>query len=346
MITGCSARKELEILFVDDEKRVLDSFRLLIGDFGYHVVTAANADEALKAASLQRFDIIFLDQFLGNVRGLNLMQKLAVADPEAYFVLITANSTPTLAVEAMKLGAADFLGKPFSAAEVLKSIGYVMKKRELDLERKDMVATLEKLVDRKNEELKNVFCNVLTSLAQAMEKRDFGTYGHCRRVSQIACLIAAALDLDEAERDSLRAAALLHDIGKIGISDSVLGKTGPLTEAEWLQIKHHPVKGVEILKPIRQFSAILPGILHHHENFDGSGYPHGLAGNEIPVSSRIIAIADAYDAILSERPYRPPANRAQALKELVACAGRQFDPVIVGSFVEVDSRYQKMFGNS
>ncbi|MHB8880657.1 MAG: HD-GYP domain-containing protein [Thermodesulfovibrionales bacterium] len=341
-----SAGTALRLLFVDDEKRVLDSFRLLIGDLGYRVLTASNDDEAVALVSQQRFDIIFLDQFLGNVRGLDLMHRLAVLDPDAYFVLITANSTPALAVEAMKQGAADFMGKPFSAAEVIKSIEYVMKKRELEIERKEMVTALEKLVDRKNEELKNVFCNVLSSLAQAMEKRDFGTYGHCRRVSQIACLIAAALDLDDAERDRVRAAALLHDIGKIGISDSVLGKTGPLTAEEWLQIKHHPVKGVEILEPVRQFSAILPSILHHHENFDGSGYPHGLAGGKIPLSSRIIAVADAYDAILSERPYRSAANREQALNELVACAGSQFDPGIVEAFVKADCRYQKVFGTN
>jgi putative two-component system response regulator len=346
METQRIANPELSLLFVDDERRILDSFRLLLGDFGYRVTTASDADEAGRLVSRSKFDIIFLDQHLGNIRGLELMRVLAVMDPEAYFVIITANNSPELAVEALKRGAADFIGKPFSAADIIKSIEYVIKKRELDIEKKEMVVTLEKLVERKNEELKAVFYNVLTSFAQAMEKRDYGTYGHCRRVSQIACLIAAALDLGDEERTSLKAASMLHDIGKIGISDFVLGKAGVLTTDEWSLIKHHPEKGVEILRPIKQFSPILPSILHHHENYDGSGYPHGLAGKEIPLISRIIAIADAYDAMYSDRPYRSAGDRDRVLGELIRCAGSQFDPEIVRAFVEVDSRYHNLFGSN
>ncbi|MBI5076453.1 MAG: HD domain-containing protein [Nitrospirae bacterium] len=344
MATAGVIRSELNLLFVDDEKGILDSFSLLVGDLGHRVSTASDADEAGRLVRMSRFDIIFLDQNLGNVRGTELMKILADMDPEAYFVIITANCSSDLAVESLKKGAADFIGKPFSGADIIKSIEYVMKKRELDIEKKEMIVTLEQMVDRKNEELKNVFYDVLTSFAQAMEKRDYGTYGHCRRVSQISCLIAAALDLGDEKRNSLKAAAMLHDIGKIGISDFVLGKTGPLTAEEWGLIKHHPAKGVEILRPIKQFSPILPCILHHHENYDGSGYPHGLAGKDIPLTARIIAIADAYDAILSDRPYRSAADRTRAMDELVHCSGTQFDPEIVRAFAEIDARYHNLFG--
>jgi HD-GYP domain-containing protein (c-di-GMP phosphodiesterase class II) len=139
---------------------------------------------------------------------------------------------------------------------------------------------------------------------------------------------------------------MLHDIGKIGISDFVLGKNGVLTEGEKNIIKGHPSKGVEILKPIKHFESILPAILHHHENYDGSGYPSGLSGADIPLFARIISVADTYDAILSVRPYRSAATHKEAIKELLRCAGKQFDPHLVNAFVEADEKCSQLFSPS
>jgi HD-GYP domain-containing protein (c-di-GMP phosphodiesterase class II) len=137
------------------------------------------------------------------------------------------------------------------------------------------------------------------------------------------------------EVETVRAASLLHDIGKIGISDCILAKKGPLTKEEFGVIRSHPQKGVEILQPLKQFESLLPVILHHHERYGGSGYPAGLAGNAIPLSARIISVADTYDAIISDRPYRAAGTDEKAIAELRACAGKQFDPEVVDMFIEI-----------
>ncbi len=331
------------ILLVDDEPRILEVYTLMLAEAGYKVSGASRADEALGLVSRDSFDVVFLDQFLGRDRGLDVMRSMAGIRSDLSFVIMTANGSTDLAVESLKSGASDFISKPFLLTDLVRSIEYVNKKRELTRERLELVRSLEHAVSEKTEELNRVYTRVLSSLALAMEQRDSGTYGHSRRVSYHARLIAAALDLSEAERDALKTAALLHDIGKIGITDFILSKEGPLSDQERDIIKGHPQKGVEILRPLKHFEDILPAILHHHENYDGSGYPAGLAGERIPLNARIIAVADTYDAILSARPYRPAADHERALAELVANAGTQFDPTIVRAYVETDARYRRLF---
>jgi len=330
------------ILFVDDETRILKVFSSLLTEAGYSITTASRADDALRLISDNRFDIVFLDQFLGPSRGLDVMRRMAEVNADLSYVIITGNGSADLAVEALKNGAVDFISKPFLVTDLIKSIEYVKKRRKLDHERRDWLAELQLAVNEKTDELKKIYTHVLATLAQAMEQRDSGTYGHSRRVSYNSRLIAAALDLGEKDRDDLKTAALLHDIGKIGITDFILGKTGPLSEQERNVIKSHPFKGVEILRPLKQFDHILPSILHHHENFDGSGYPEGISGERIPLHARIIAVADTYDAILSARPYRAASDHGRAIAELVKFAGRQFDPDIVNAFVVTDAKYRRI----
>jgi len=332
------------ILIVDDEERTLEAFSMMLACRGYYVRIAPRYDEALSLVAEDRFDIAFVDQFLGHTRGLDLIQRMADIAPELYYVIITANGSTDLAVDALKKGASDFIVKPFSIGDLLRSIDYVNRKRELDSQKKELLSMLKLKVNEKTEELKGVYFSVLSSLAQAMEKKDMGTYGHCRRVSYCARLIAAALDLNEKDRLDLKAAAMLHDIGKIGITDFILGKKGPLNEEEKKVIMNHPVKGVEILRPIKHFESILPAILHHHENYDGSGYPNGLSGEDIPLFARIISVADTYDAILSVRPYRSAATHDDAIMELMRCAGRQFDPSVVNAFAKANAKYSQIFG--
>jgi putative nucleotidyltransferase with HDIG domain len=331
----------VRILIVDDEKRILETYSLMLMDIGYSVQTASQPDEAIRLVQGEKFDIAFIDQFLGPARGLELMQELSRADPALYFVLMTANGSTDLAVDALKRGASDFISKPFFIADLIKSIEHVNMKRSLDKQKQEMLAMLERTVEQMSGELNRVHFSVLSSLAQAMEKRDVGTFGHSKRVTYNARLIAAALDLGEREQHDLKTAAMLHDIGKIGITDFILGKQGPLDQAEKDIVKSHPQKGCEILQPLKQFESILPAILHHHEHYDGSGYPGGLAGDTIPLYARIISVADTYDAILSTRPYRTGAAHEQAIAELTKYAGTQFDPVIVKAFVEADVRYRE-----
>ncbi len=335
------------ILLVDDEKRILDSFGPLLRDLGYYVRTASTAGEALTSACADRFDIVFIDQFLGSDRGLELLPRMSAACPDQYYVIITGNGNTDLAVEALKKGASDFISKPFFVNDLVRSIDYVNRKRELDSQREEILQRLEHELRKKEDELRNVYFPVLSSLAQAMETKDMGTYGHSMRVMHYSRLIASALDLGDEDRDNLKAAAMLHDIGKIGTSDFIIGKPGPLTTDETAIVRSHPRKGVEILKPLvrsfAHFELILPAILHHHENYDGSGYPYGLSGSDIPLLARIISVADTYDAILSDRPYRPASTHDSAIEELLANAGRQFEPAIVNAFVQANDRSHHLF---
>ncbi len=345
-----SAMSPRNILIVDDEKRILDSFSMLLGDLGYTVKTASEGEEALRLVGSEKFDIVFLDQHLGAAKGTDIMNRMSEMAPDLYFVIITANGNTDLAVESLKQGASDFITKPFFIADLLKSINHIDKKRELEAQRKEMLVTLELKLGEKTEELKKVYISVLSSLAQAMEKKDIGTYGHSMRVRKYSGEIAAILDLSEAEKDNLEVAAMLHDIGKIGTSDFILGKPGALDPTEKLIIKSHPQKGVEILSPLKnnfaQLENILPAILYHHESYDGSGYPEGLAGEEIPLLARIITVADTYDAILSTRPYRSGASHERAMNELLKFSGRQFDPKVVEAFVSADREYRSAFGSA
>lgn len=326
-------KNRLNILLVDDEATILELFSEMLSELGHRVTATVDPGEALRLGSREKFDIAFLDQFLGPTRGLDLMQDLAARAPDLSFVIVTANGSADLAVEALQRGALDFLTKPFFENDVVHTIDFVRKKRELEQRRKGLMTELELRVKEKTEELIQVNFSVLAALASAVEKKDLGTYGHSLRVSGFAERIAEGLRLSRQERDDLRAAAMLHDIGKIGISDSILGKPGPLTSDEMAVVRRHPENGVEILRPLRHYQPILPAILHHHEHFDGSGYPRGLAGERIPLLARIISVADTYDAILSDRPYRSAADHERAIDVFRSQAGRQFDPAVVEGLV-------------
>jgi HD-GYP domain-containing protein (c-di-GMP phosphodiesterase class II) len=177
--------------------------------------------------------------------------------------------------------------------------------------------------------------SIIYALAATVDAKDHYTYGHSRKVSDYAVVISEALNLPQDKIATIRAAGLLHDIGKVGISDSILNKKGPLTDEEWGAIKTHPQLGVEILRHIIDLVNCLPVILHHHEHYDGKGYPSGLKGNSIPMEARILAIADAYDAMTSPRSYREQLTPQQAFKELKRCAGTQFDAELIDIFYKI-----------
>lgn len=321
--------KALDILLVDDEAIILELLSDMLSELGHRPAMASDPKDALELASRSAFDIVFLDQFLGPKRGLDLMQDMAAKDAGLYFVIMTANGSADLAVEALRKGASDFITKPFFEDDIIRSISFVCMKRDLDRQRADLMGDLKRRVKEKTDELIQVNFSVLAALARAVETKDLGTYGHSMRVSRYAEQIAENLHLDLEAREGLRVAALLHDIGKIGISDLILGKPGPLTAQEMEVVRQHPQNGVEILRPLRHYQPILPAILHHHEHYDGGGYPHGLAGEGIPLLARIISVADTYDAILSDRPYRSAADQERALAVLGGMSGIQFDPAVV-----------------
>jgi putative two-component system response regulator len=324
-----------KILIVDDEVIILDVMTSTLKDFGWDVTATSHPEEALRLVADEKFHMAIVDNYLGPVEGIELIGMMGKIDPDLKFVIMTGNPSIDTAIHALKTGVADFLRKPFRIEELLVSIDHVNRRLELEQQRKDFLAGLELKVQKKTAELKQTYLSVLVTLSRTVEKKDLGTYGHSLRVCDLSTKLAERLGLPAAEIEVVRAAAQLHDIGKIGISDSILAKQGPLTEEECGIVRSHTQKGVEILQPLKQFEALLPAILHHHERYDGSGYPAGLSGDAIPLSARIISVADTYDAILSDRPYRMAAPHDNAMRELCAWSGKQFDARVVSAFDQI-----------
>jgi HD-GYP domain-containing protein (c-di-GMP phosphodiesterase class II) len=221
------------------------------------------------------------------------------------------------------LGLVSFNLKEIFRRSELKLISTMAEQLALVLVNTEMYADLE-----------NFVINVVKSFIQAIETKDKYTRGHSERVNRFVMLVAARLNLNEEERKILNWASLLHDVGKIGIPESILNKQGPLTDEEYSIIKAHPEKGFKILQPLEQLSSSLPGILHHHERYDGQGYPHGLRGEDIPFLARIIAVADTFDAITSDRAYRPGKTVKEAIEIIEKIAGSQLAPDLVEVFIE------------
>jgi putative two-component system response regulator len=326
------------ILLVDDENPILDTLSCMFRETGLDVATAATPAEAFTLVSKEKFRMAFVDYYLGPMEGMELIEQLRKADPDLQFVIMTGNPNIETAIHALKNGIADFLRKPFHFEDLLISIEHVNRKIELERQKKELLAGLELTVREKTAELNQTYLSVLVAMSRTVEKKDLGTYGHSMRVSEMSARIGENLGFSTEAIADIRAASLLHDIGKIGISDGILAKQGPLTEEEFCIIRSHPQKGVEILQPLKQFGSLLPAILHHHERYNGSGYPSGLSGDAIPLSARIISVADTYDAIMSDRPYRSAAAHEHAMKELRDWSGIQFDARVVSAFHQIVER--------
>ena len=196
-------------------------------------------------------------------------------------------------------------------------------------------AKLSKKKSMAEKELRVLLNDIISALANALDAKSPWTKGHSERVTSYALAIAGELNLSAADLDVLKIASLLHDIGKIGTFDGILDKAGPLTEDEWNLVKLHPVKGEEILKPIKQLESVIQVLRHHHESFDGNGYPDGLKGQEIPLLARVLCLADSFDAMTAARPYKAALSKEAAALQLKRKAGQQFDPDLVQVFLEI-----------
>jgi len=262
------------------------------------------------------------------------LDQIKLLDPDIPVIMITALRDIDMAIQAMKRGAQDYIPKPFNFDAVSISLARALEKRRLILENRDYQRNLEEKVRERTREIEELFLNTVTSLAHSLEARDKYTSGHSERVADYSALIAHNLDFSPREEKNIHLAGLLHDIGKIGIRETVLNKKAKLNDQEYDHIKSHPVVAVRILEPITQLRRVLPTIKFHHERFDGKGYPDGLKGKEIPLGARILAVIDTFDAMTSERPYRSPYSLKETLQKMKQQSGHQFDPEILEVFLK------------
>lgn len=316
------------ILVVEDNDILRQGLQALLESEGYHVLEAVNGEEALEQMKAQHPDLILSDIAMPGMDGYDFFDRVRskaewVSIP---FIFLTARKGREDIFTGKKLGAEDYLVKPVSRQELITTI-----RSRLARNQQLLLAQLEQAYEAS-----------LIMLANAIELRDHYTRGHVERVRDYAVLIAQQLGWTDSRRNHLAYGSILHDIGKIQIAEHVLAKPGPLDEAEWEEMKRHPVIGAEMVKDIPYLAPAVPIIRHHHERWDGQGYPDGLAGEEIPLAARIVAVADSLDAMLTSRSYRWALSADKAYEEIVRCSGSHFDPQVVKAFQRVWDKIKEM----
>ncbi|MBI4285024.1 MAG: response regulator [Chloroflexi bacterium] len=323
------AEKQGTILIVDDEEAIRRLIAQRLEREGYRCHLAENVDQALAVLNNGAFDLAIMDIKMPGRTGLELLPLVKANYPDTAVIMLTAIADVTTAIDCMRQGAYDYLTKPFNLEAVSLSVGRALQMRRLQVENRDYQANLEQKVAAQASRIRLLYVNAITALAAALEAKDHYTSGHSEVVARTSVAIAREMGLSPKEVEKIRIAGLIHDIGKIGVKESVLNKPARLTEEEYQHIKRHSEMGEHILTPIVEDNDIMVAVRHHHEHYDGSGYPDGLAGDSIPLTARILAVADAYDAMTSERPYRKALPAEVACAEITRCAGTQFDPAVV-----------------
>lgn len=345
------------ILIIDDEIGPRESLRLILKP-NYNIFTAENGNEALKIIQQTKIDVATLDLKMPGLSGIDTLKEIRKIDSDIMVIIITGYGTLKSAIESIRYGVFDYIPKPFNVPEIICIIEKAINRRKLNLRVKDL---LKRFFDPQYDSLNNNdfflqkdlngngdykwsdidFTNnpncleFAKVLAYTLEEKDPYTSGHSERVCYYSDFISKRLSLPSKDRMELQIASYLHDIGKIGISNRFINKKGTLTSTDWAIIKQHTKKSIELLIPLNLSPNIISYIQHHHERYDGTGYPDGLRGEQIPLGARIIAISDAYDSMTSERPYRKSLSQEEAKEELIKCSGNQFDPYLVSIFLDI-----------
>lgn len=304
------------VLVADDEPVARHVLRRALEPAGYRVIEATTGSSALEIARRELPDLFILDISMPDMDGVEVCRAIK-ADPQTHLtpvVHITGSTLREERLSALEAGSDEFVGKPFDLEELLTRVRSLLRTKRLT----DHLLSAEA---------------VMVALARTVEARDLYTERHLRRVADRAVRVGAALGMESQALEAVRLGGLLHDLGKIAVPDRVLLKRGQLSREEFALVRRHPETGAEIVRPLRAFSAPEPVVLHHHEKFDGTGYPYGLRGEEIPLAARVVAVADAFDAMTTDRPYRAGRPLAEAFERLRAGRAQQWDPDAVDAFL-------------
>ena len=329
------------ILIVDDEVEITEILADLLSD-DYQCLKAASAEQALDLLGQNQFQLVISDITMPGMSGLDMIPHVKQLSPETVVVMISGMQTVESAIGALRLGAFDYLMKPFDLRQVEAVVKRALEHYDLVVAKQRYENHLEELVEQRTAELdralnslEGAYRSTLKALTAALETRDSETHGHSERVVTYSLRLGREYGLNAEQMKALEFGSLLHDIGKIGVPDSILRKPAKLTEEEWVRMKEHPVHGQQILRGIEFLQGAARVVAQHHEKWDGTGYPLGLRTEEIDINARIFAVADAFDAITSDRVYRRGKSYEAAAQELDDWAGRQFDPKVVEAFHRV-----------
>jgi putative two-component system response regulator len=329
------------ILLVDDEPEITEILSDLLSD-EYECLRAGAAEHALEHLRKSQFELVISDITMPGMSGLEMIPHVKSVSPDTVVVMISGMQTVESAIGALRLGAFDYLMKPFDLRQVEAVVKRALEHHELIVAKQRYENHLEELVEQRTAELdraldslENAYRSTLKALTAALETRDSETHGHSERVVSYSLRLGREYGLSRDELKALEFGSLLHDIGKIGVPDSILRKPAKLTEEEWVRMREHPMHGQQILRGIEFLKGAARVVAQHHEKWDGSGYPLGLREEDIDICARIFSVADAFDAITSDRVYRQGKSYEAASKELDEWAGRQFDSQVVEAFHRV-----------
>jgi putative two-component system response regulator len=355
-----------KVLIVDDEIGPRESLRMILKPH-YNVFTVENGYAAIQMVQQMDLDVVTLDLKMPGISGIETLRDIRRINPDVMVIIITGYGTLQSAIDSIRFGVFDYIAKPFNVPEIIQIIEKSVQRKRLNRRIKEF---LESFHEESKEEtgahtgllLQNGLAGIAPKqwndmglsdnhnclefakvLVSTLEEKDPYTSGHSSRVCYYSDVVSRRLTLHPKDRDEIQIASYLHDIGKVGISDRFINKKGPLTSTDWAIIRQHTKKSIELLAPLRLSANILSFIQHHHEHFDGTGYPDGLAGERIPLGARIIAISDAYDSMTSARPYRKPLPNFEARNELRKWSGKQFDPELVDTFSEIIEEIDETF---
>ena len=327
-----NGERKYKIIGVDDENGILDSLRVLLENSNYEFVGITDPVEAIEKVRQEHFDLMLLDFMMTPLHGDEVVEEIRKFNKELYILLLTGHKDLAPPLETIKrLDIQGYCEKSDKFDQLLLLIESGLK----SVKQMDEIKRINEELSDSKEQLEQAYLDMVQTLRSAVEAKDTYTRGHSDRVAEYSVLIGEKLGLPEDQIKTLKIGGLFHDIGKIGIPDSILLKPGKLTDVEYSEIKNHPSIGAHILGSAKTFQDIVPIVKHHHEKYDGNGYPSRMKGEEIPYLARIAAVADTFDAMTSRRSYRDAIDLQKVKDEIKRCEGTQFDPQIAEAFLDI-----------